>query len=242
MAGRPFRQLASPAFSAGLLFVALAIPSSVAEAQDRVELRGRIVEMGSSRPLAAAEVFLPDEDRFVLSNENGDFEIGGLKPGVYRLQVEQLGYRTHEGRLMVGTGEPVRIELWPDPVVLEGLTAQVDRLRRRRDALAHSVNTLDRTHISEALSIESAIRTAGEVLVQCGSGADYCLWRRGQPVPPIVFIDERPAFGLEELRSYPVEAIQLVEVIGHRMIRAYTVDFMERLALGKASLTPVLLF
>jgi hypothetical protein len=214
---------------------------ATAAAQTKIELSGKVVEMGTSRPLAGAEVVLPDLDRYVLTNENGDFVVGAIKPGRHRVEVIQLGYRKYEGELTVSEGQRVRLELWPDPVMLEGLTAQVDRLRARRNALAATVRVLDRSRLTTAIDIEGAIRGAGEALVPCGTFSDTCIWRRGRPVRPIVYIDERPAF-MEELRSYPPATFQLIEVIGHQMIRAYTVDFMERLALGKASLFPVLMF
>lgn len=230
-----------------LHFASLVLAASVlilpvsAVAQSKTELRGKVIEMGTSRPLAGAEVVLPDLDRYVLTNENGDFVMGGLEPGRYGVEVTQLGYRKYEGVVTVARDESVRLELWPDPVMLEGLTAQVDRLRARRNAVAATVRVLDRSLLTSAIDVEGAIRSAGEALVPCGTFADTCLWRRGRPVRPIVYIDERPAF-MEELRSYPPESFQLIEVIGHHMIRAYTVNFMERLALGKASLFPVLMF
>jgi len=224
-----------------VLAASVLIQPAPAVAQSKVELRGKVTEMGTSRPLAGAEVVLRDLDRYVLTSENGDFVMGGLAPGRHRVEVTQLGYRRYEGAVMVSAEERVLLELWPDPVVLEGLTAQVDRLRARRNAMAATVRVVDRSRLASAIDVEGAIRGAGEHLVPCGTFSDTCIWRRGRPVAPIVYIDERPAF-MEELRTYPPETFQLIEVIGHRMIRAYTVNFMERLALGKASLFPVLMF
>lgn len=219
-----------------LAFLLLLCPATVS-AQEKVELKGLVVEMGTSRPLAGAEVGLPALDRWTLTDREGAFAIGGLPAGRHRVEVTYLGYRKHEGDLVIGP-DAVRLELWPDPIVLAGLTAQVDRLRSRRNAVATTVRVADRDRLTGAATIEDAIRRTGEMLVPCAS-TDYCLWRRGQTVRPVVYIDERPAFGLHELSAYPVERFQMIEVIGHRMIRAYTVDFMERLALGKVSLFPL---
>jgi hypothetical protein len=217
----------------------LILPASAA-AQSKVDLRGKVVEMGTSRPLAGAEVVLPDLNRYALTNEAGDFVVAGIKPGRHRVEVMQLGYRKYEGDLAVSAEEGVRLELWPDPVVLEALTAQVDRLRSRRNAIAATVRVLDRSRLTDAIDVESALRSSGEVLVRCGTFSDMCIWRRGRAVQPIVYIDERPAF-MGELSTYQPEDFQLIEVIGHTMIRAYTVSFMERLAMGKATLFPVLM-
>ncbi len=221
------------------LVAAFLLVPSFAQAQTKTDLKGKVVEMGSARPLVGAEVALPDLDKWALTNQDGDFKITGLVPGRYRLEVYHLGYRKHEGSIDVRESGETRLELWPDPIVLEGLTAQVDRLRSRRNAIATTVRVADRGRLTGAINIEDAIRRTGEMLVPCGS-VDYCLWRRGRVVAPVVYIDERRAFGLDELRAYPVENFQIIEVIGHSMIRAYTVGFMERLALGKAFLMPVL--
>ncbi|HEX6315748.1 MAG TPA: carboxypeptidase-like regulatory domain-containing protein [Gemmatimonadaceae bacterium] len=232
---RVFR--AGPVLSLFTAFALLApAPSS---AQDRIDLRGRVVEMGSARPLGGAEILLPALDRWAISNEDGAFVIKGLAPGRYRVEVSQLGYRKHEGELVAGADPVVTLELWPDPVVLEGLTAQVGILKRRRNAIPSVVRTAGRAQMAMAVNMESTLRSMGETLVYCGSG-DYCLLRRGRPVAPRVYIDERPAFGMDELNAYLPSEFHTIEVIGHSMIRAYTVGFMERLALGRASLFPVL--
>lgn len=237
MSGRSLRARTAAPFA---LF-ALALLPALLSAQDRVELRGRVVEMGTARPLAGAEVHLPAADRSALANEDGAFVIKGLRPGTYRIEVLQLGYRRHDGEVVAGGDDVVTVELWPDPVVLEGLSAQVDRLERRRNSIAATVRSADRAQLATAISMESVIRGTGEILVYCGT-ADLCLMRRGRAVRPRVYIDERPAFGMDELNAYLPSDFHTIEVIGHSMIRAYTLGFMERLALGKATLWPVLLF
>jgi hypothetical protein len=221
-----------------LIALVLAFMPASGQAQQG-EVKGRVVEMGTGRPLVGAEVFFPTVDRWVLTNEAGDFHIKGLPAGAHRMTVGQLGYRQFEGEAVVGSGAAIRLELWPDPVVLEGLSAQVDRLKARRNAIGTTTRISDRTRLSTANSVEDAVRGMGESLTFCGRG-DYCLMRRGRLVRPVVYIDERPAFDFEELRSYQPGELHLIEVIGHEMIRAYTVTFMERLALGKVTLFPVL--
>ena len=58
-----------------VLLVLCALPAA---AQDKVDLRGRVVEMGTARPLAGAEVVLPALDRFALTNAEGAFAIGAV--------------------------------------------------------------------------------------------------------------------------------------------------------------------
>lgn len=212
-------------------------------AQTTDALRGRIVEMGTSRPLAGAEIGLPDLRIWALAEMDGRFSIPGVPAGRHRIEISQLGYRTYEAVLTVPEERtPLTLELWPDPVVLEGLTVQTSRLKARLAAIPHTTRTVDRPALTGAHTPTEAIRRTGEMLVPCGAEtSEHCLMRRGRPVAPVVYIDERPAFGLEELEAHPIETLQLIEVIGHRMIRAYTLRFMERLALGKEQLAAVVL-
>ena len=67
--------------------------------------------------------------------------------------------------------------------------------------------------------------------------------RRGEYVQPIVYIDERRAFGLDELASYPMNDIYLVESYdGGRMVRVYTTWFMQRLARGNLGLQNIIIW
>lgn len=223
-----------------VLFLAMTA-APPAHAQVPGELKGKVVEMGTGRPLIGADIYIPEVDRWTVTNDAGDFRITGLPDGVQRVRVGQLGYREFNAEVTVGTGTAIRVELWPDPVILEGLTAQVDRLRARRNALGYTTRVSDRARLSMAHSVEDAVRGMGESLTYCGLG-DYCLRRRGQLIRPAVYIDERPAFGFDELRSYDPAELHMIEVIGHQMIRAYTVTFMDRLARGKVALFPVLMF
>jgi hypothetical protein len=228
-----------------LLFVPvlLLVALPVAARQETGELRGQIVEMGTSRPLAGAEIGLPALKRWTLTEQDGTFRLGPLPLGEHRVEITHLGYRTHEAVVSVtADGPALKLELWPDPVVLEGLTVQSSRLQARLQAIPQSTRVVALPALTGAFMPSEAIRRSGEAMVPCRTSmADYCLIRRGRPVAPVVYIDERLAFGLDELNAHPIESFQRIEIIGHQMIRAYTVRFMERLALGKEQLATVLL-
>lgn len=236
------RPLSRPSFSVGIFAALLGVglPSALV-AQDEFDVRGQVVEMGTAGPLAGAEVVLPSLERWLVTDGEGRFRFSDLPAGTWRVEVNHLGYRKHEGELVVGAGmaDPVQIELWPDPVLLEGLSAQVNRMERRRNAVATVVRVAERERLAMASSVEWAIRSMGETLVSCSAG-EFCFMRRGRPVRPTVYIDENPSFGFVELNTYHPADLHTIEVIGHRMIRVYTVRFMERLARGQASLFPVL--
>lgn len=65
-----------------------------------------------------------------------------------------------------------------------------------------------------------------------GALASHCIWRRGSVISPRVYIDEVPAArGLDALRNYPTTQIYALEVYSQGAeIRAYTYNFMQRMA------------
>ena len=65
-----------------------------------------------------------------------------------------------------------------------------------------------------------------------GALSSHCIWRRGSVISPRVYIDEIPAFsGLDALRNYPTTQIYALEVYSQGAeIRAYTYNFMQRMA------------
>jgi iron complex outermembrane receptor protein len=54
-------------------------------------LAGKVIDE-EGRPIARAEVRLPDLSRATLTREDGTFRIDSLAPGLYRLAVDRLGY------------------------------------------------------------------------------------------------------------------------------------------------------
>jgi hypothetical protein len=62
-------------------------------------------------------------------------------------------------------------------------------------------------------------------------------------VQPVVYIDERRAFGLEELEAYPTFDIYMVEAYDSgRMVRVYTNWFVQKLARGNMPLQNVIIW
>ena len=71
-----------------------------------------------------------------------------------------------------------------------------------------------------------------------GALASHCIWRRGQAISPRVYIDEMPvARGLDALRNHPTTQIYALEVYSQGAeIRAYTYNFMQRMAANPEAL------
>ena len=71
-----------------------------------------------------------------------------------------------------------------------------------------------------------------------GALSSHCIWRRGSVISPRVYIDEMPAArGLDALRNYPTTQIYALEVYSQGAeIRAYTYNFMQRMAANPEAL------
>ncbi len=61
---------------------------------DEAVLQGRVVEANSARPIAGATVLVmgPSSAQAVKTNDDGRFEVSGLKPGIYTLNVRARGF------------------------------------------------------------------------------------------------------------------------------------------------------
>jgi hypothetical protein len=101
---------------------------------------GRVLDSGTSRPVANAVVVLEPVGgglmrdpasgltaaRTVVTGESGGYRFADLVPGGYRLRIERLGYRAATVELEVGrpVDAAVSVALELDPVVLEPMRAE----------------------------------------------------------------------------------------------------------------------
>ncbi len=74
-----------------------------------------------------------------------------------------------------------------------------------------------------------------------GPPSSHCIVRRGRTVSPRVYVDEVPILGgLDVLESYPTAQIYALEIYSQGAeIRAYTYNFMQRMARRPIALTPI---
>jgi hypothetical protein len=227
-----------------------------AELGERAIVRGTVIDAISGTPLANTMVRLVEMRRGVLADSLGRFAMVDVPIGRHTIEVRQYGYEHVGGEIIVVVGlPPLDIELAPGPVALEGFTVIADRLalmnqrlQSRRDATPVSVHALDQMRLarSPARNLIEFLRDDAFVEpVTCsvlgGRAGGACIWARGVPVRPRVYIDEAPAIGgYDELGTYGPNDLYLVEVYSSGAeIRAYTHNFMERMAQSPMPLIPV---
>ena len=240
---------ASVIFLPALMFFLLAVVTALpahgqrGNAAANVTVRGQIIDAESGRGLPGALVQIEALDRSTFADSDGRFRLERIPPDEYSVSVQQIGYETAVKSWTISEGMPaLRIELAPQPLVLEKIRVQADRFKRQRNGAAVSVRTFDRADLvgSSARDAVDFVRLRGSLIVRSCPGwmanaapaSGYqCAYVRGRFTPVTVYIDERPAFGLDELSMYRPEELFLVEMYaGGRHIRAYTTWWVERVA------------
>lgn len=240
----------------------------VTDAPPRTTLRGVVVDALHGDPLPNAMIRLVDAHRGVLTDSLGRFVIAGVPLGADVMAVKQYGYEEIDAEVVLRENHPtLRIELQPGPVALEGFEVVADRLavmkqrlQDRRNATATAVRTFDQEELNRTaardmldfLAISGGVRpadcasrgptsfgNAGPAALGWSSGS--CVERRGGVLAPRVYIDEAWAIGgLDELGTYKPYELFAVEVYGGGgEIRAYTHNFMDRMAGRTMALIPI---
>lgn len=220
----------------------LAAPLSGQRSQERIQAPGIVTDASSGHPVNGALIEFPALRRQATSDPSGRFVLPNIRPGKHRMVVNQLGFKTLVREVVVEEGELIFVALEPDPVLLKGIEVFTDRLESRRRAVATSVMSFNRQSLLNhpAFNAGDFVRSRLN-MIPCGNRG-MCVRRRGEYVQPIVYIDERRAFGLTELSAYPMHDIYLVESYdGGRMVRVYTTWFMENLARGRMTL-PIIIW
>lgn len=237
----------APARAWSLAIIALGVglaPDLAAQQGDGVQratLTGVVVDAGSGVELPGAAISLIDRARPAYADGEGRFSVRDLRPGLHSLTVVQLGYDTLRVEVEVGADPaPLTLRLTPDPVVLERVTALVDRMERYRNRLATSVRVFDQSRLRASGSfdvLEFVRARSGLRPTRCPSvfAMAPCAVVRGRPVEVQVVVDgTRLVAGLDVLATLRPDELHTLEVIGGgRLVRAYTNWFVESGAYGR---------
>lgn len=222
-----------------VLSAGFASPAAAQDAQPvcldgEARIVGVVVDAVTDMPLASVSVSVARSDWLSLTTDSGRFLLCEIEAGPHRLTAERLGYRTVTALVeAVPSGDPLRVRMQADPIVLEGLEVVMDRFRHRRRAVATTVRTYDEEDLASSSygSVADFIDSRpGIVIGPCRFRA--CVYSRGGRVESNIYLDEMPLIGgWSELESIPTTQLYMVEVYGRgRHIRAYSHAFMQRAA------------
>jgi hypothetical protein len=225
-----------PSFA--LIATLFAVGASNAIAQtpkpEKVRVTGVVIDEASGQPIAGALVKIDHASAY--TDGDGRFVINKVEQGTRRISVDQLGYVYQEiNRSIDDSGSLLRLEVEPQPIILEAISVINNRLERRRRAVATTARAFEGEDLRGANfdAMDFVQTRAGLFPTRCParSFATHCVYRRGSVVEPTVYIDEMRVFGgLETLQTIPMEEVYRVEVFGGRQVRIYTRRYTEFLA------------
>ena len=106
----------------------------------------------SGEPLPGATVQIGDGFLFAVTDAEGLFRFSNLCPGIYKVQVQYVGYNKHQTEIVINGNIEQQISLQPDVAQLEEVVIR-----------AHQAHT-EHVHNSAILNTKQLIETAGKSL------------------------------------------------------------------------------
>ena len=238
--------------SVSLSASAIAGPHASAQEVPTFTLTGQVVDRVTNAPIVAAVIKVPELERFVFTDGDGEFRFTDFPQGTWEVIVEQFGYHTMDDSVTVSEGNGLFIPLAPNPVELDELRvrSRSERLlTRRRQRIPYRVVTVRTEAFTNAINTDPTFifrRAANMAFVGCPGAlgewiAQGCLARKGGVVTIRVYLDEGRMFGgMTELRSMDHESIHSMEWIpSAAMLRVYTKRFIDRLDNSRIALEPL---
>jgi hypothetical protein len=231
--------------------------SAVGQQVEVVALHGEVVDKSSGQGIVGASVEVIGQKIVSFTDANGRFVLPRVRVGGAAVRVRLLGYSDVVFSRNIAAGDsPMRIELVPNPVVMQALEVVADRFETRRKSAGFSVRPYTAEQIVESASFDIYEFLKDRIgFVRCPDGSqpfaavqgaaivghsETCIRWRGGWVAPQVFVDDALWLGgVETLQGWSKADIHRVEVMRRGVqIAIFTHGFAERLAKGQAQLQP----
>ncbi len=225
----------------GLLASPWAVGAQASEATR--QLVGQVVDSMSRRPIPGARVEAIDLGHATVTDSAGRFVLTVPAQDPFRIQLEQLGFRTRIVNVAGASPEPPWVlTMTPDPRIIQGLDIVVAEqgLRRvvreqerRQRAYTGSVLVIPRERLarSAAASTRDELKSYIPGARDCGIDAigNLCVGSRRERPIKVCIDDVRAAGGAADLRAYDPHEVYSVEVYDRgSLVLVYTIRDMER--------------
>jgi hypothetical protein len=184
-----------------LLLLVLVFQSLLSIAQNMGIIKGRIYDPISNEPVPFANVVLQNTTIGATSDENGNYEIGNLKPGLYNLQCSFVGYKpytTFEIQVSNARAAIIDIPLSPNAETLKEVVIQAKPFARTEESPLSlrniGVNEIKRNpggnrDISRAIQSLPGVATTGsfrnDILIRGGAPSENRFFIDGIEIPTI---------------------------------------------------------
>jgi hypothetical protein len=128
------------------------------------EIQGQVVDYASREPLQGARVSVLGTDSQILTDEDGEFILDDLPPGLHLIETEYLGFATRTDSVTIRSDEAVRVEvpLAANAIEIAGMT--VTARGQRGDILTDVGRRTDFMSRAEVDAILPRTQTAAQLL------------------------------------------------------------------------------
>jgi iron complex outermembrane recepter protein len=82
------------------------------------QIKGRVTDKTNNKALSFANVYLPEQNKGTLTDENGEFELSNLPKGQFKIQFSYVGYKTIIKTILTDTSENV-LNIEMEPAILQ---------------------------------------------------------------------------------------------------------------------------
>jgi hypothetical protein len=219
-----------------MALAALLVSTATAGGQERVTIRGQVVDAESRAPLQGVLVTAPLSGNRVLTDSLGGFGLSFIEDRGYALIAEDLGYQSLRFTLGPEAAEALAIvALVPDSAMLAGLDVLEERLEQRRRRRSGRIQLIehDSLTLSMAASAYTLVRRTVPMARACrGQTENLCIPTGSRERAVRICIDDvRPPAGASTLDSYNPSDLWLVEIYDNgSRVRVYSRWFVDRIA------------
>lgn len=145
-----------------LFFLCLIMPLLSMQAQNNLTITGKVVDK-SGQPISYATVTIKEGTAVItgsITDDNGDFEVKGLAPKNYDIEIQFIGYKPYNGKADLASGQKSlslnRITLADEATQLEGVEVIAERSTIEQK--------IDRKVINLGRDLTTAGATASEIM------------------------------------------------------------------------------
>jgi outer membrane receptor for ferrienterochelin and colicins len=203
-----------------LLFSLLIVNNGFAQL---VTISGNV--SSKEEPIEFANLFIKENERGTVSDENGFFEINRIRPGNYTLRVTYIGFKTKEIEITVNYGEDISLEIEMEPLDIRGneivVTGTLKEISRSKSPVPVEVFSPAYFKMNPTPSLYDAMQNVNGVRPQlncsvCNTGDIHINGLEGPYT--MVLIDGMPivsglstVYGLSGIPNSMIERVEIVK-------------------------------